>query len=74
MEDYKKLEALPILYFDVGKDDREAIGALADSNIKCKFKGPIGDMDTPILYHKDKQYIGLSAIKLFIERYKENEV
>ncbi len=62
---------IPILYFDVGKDDREAIGDLADANVNCKFKGPIGDSKTPILIFESKRYIGKNGIKLFIQEYKK---
>ncbi len=61
----------PILYFDVSKEDREAIGDLADADVKCKFRGPIGDSKTPILVFESKKYIGKNGIKLFIQEYKK---
>ncbi len=61
---------IPIVYFDINKDDREAIGDLADANINCKFIGPIGDIKTPMLIFESKKYIGKNAIKLFIQEQK----
>ena len=62
---------IPILYFDVSKDNREAIGDLADADVNCKFKGPSGDVKTPILIFESKRYIGKNGIKLFIQEYKK---
>ena len=64
-------ERIPILYFDVGKDDHEAIGDLADADVNCQFRGPIGDSKTPILVFESKRYIGKNGIKLFIQEYKK---
>ena len=55
---------IPIVYFDINKDDREAIGDLADANINCKFIGPIGDIKTPMLIFESKMFRYVSKITI----------
>lgn len=69
-----KLEKIPILQFGDSKDDREAIRDLFDVGIDCKFKGPYGDIRTPILTFESKRYIGKNGVKIFIQDYLKNKL
>jgi len=70
-ETIKKNEIeIPILCYGTDEKNKIVIKMLIDANIHCNFIGIFGNMETPELYFKGKQYIGIDAIKLFIERQK----
>lgn len=65
----RKHQVTPTLYFNKGKEHKEAYLLLLSSQIPCKFMAPSSD-DQPTLRVGFRRYVGLRKIKRFIEAKK----
>ena len=63
--------ATPTLYFNSGEDDDEAYKLIIDSNIPCRFQGPVSFHTTPVILWGFREYRGLRQVKRFIREYQE---
>lgn len=66
-------EEVPIFFYNTGKEDNEAMNAIMDANIKCKFIGPIEDDTTPTLSFESMTFYGVSGIESFIKIWKTRQ-
>lgn len=66
-------EEVPILFFNTGKEDKEAYLALKASGIPCEFYGPTLEEPTPVLDVGYQKLIGVREIKKFINKSKASK-
>lgn len=65
----KKYQDTPTLYFNKGKEHKDAYLLLLSSQIPCTFRAPSSD-EQPTLLIGFRRYVGLRKIKRFIEEEK----
>ncbi len=58
--------ALPKLFFNTGKDDRQAVREVVKSGLACDLIGPIADERTPFLIVGSMRLYGTERIREFI--------
>jgi len=65
-----KYEDKPTLYFNTGREHREAYLFLLASGISCDYMAPSSE-EKPTLLVGYRRYVGLKEIKRFIEEIQE---
>lgn len=65
MKDYE----IPILYYNSGKEDKEALHLIREHKIPCYLRSP-AEEPTPGLHVRFERYTGLNEIKEFIEEWE----
>jgi len=72
MKTHQKAESVrlhtptPILFFNTGKEDREAYILVKDSGIKCDFRAPPLEELTPLLLFRYQRFVGIDEIRAFV--------
>lgn len=72
MKTHQKAESVhrhtptPILFFNTGKEDREAYLLVKDSGINCEFRAPTLEELAPFLLFGYQRFVGIDEIRVFV--------
>ena len=61
----------PVLFFNTGRESKEACDSVMASRIRCEFVGSVSEHDAPLLVWSDQKYEGAKEINRFLENRKK---
>jgi hypothetical protein len=64
----------PILFYNKGKEDREAIRLLTDANIPHSRIGPVSDSSHPFIEYGPWRFHNIKGVHDFVNRYEKNKL